>query len=229
MDTILLGLASAFWLGLLTAISPCPLASNIAAITYVSRHVGDTRRVFLAGLLYMAGRAAAYVLLGALLVWGLLQVFDAATGIQRVMNVVFGPLLIVMGLLLAGLLPVSFSFGIGSEAARKLAERAGALGPAILGFVFAMAFCPVSAGLFFGSLIPLSLQHQSVMMLPTAYGVATALPVAGFALAVALGANALGKTFNKVTQFEAAARRVTAIVFIGVGVLHILRWNLNWV
>jgi hypothetical protein len=168
-------------------------------------------------------------MLGALLVWGLLQVFDAASGIQRVMNVVFGPLLIVTGLLLAGLLPVTFSFGVGGETARKLAERTGALGPAMLGFFLAMAFCPISAGLFFGSLIPLSLQHRSALMLPGAYGIATGLPVAGFAVALALGANTLGRAFNRVAQFEAVARRVTGFVFISVGILHILRWNLGWV
>jgi cytochrome c-type biogenesis protein len=229
MDSLTLGLASAFWLGLLTAISPCPLASNIAAISYVSRHVGDTRRVFLAGLLYTGGRVAAYVLLGALIVWGVMSVFGAASNLDRVMNTVFGPLLIVMGLLLAGLLPVTFSFGVGSDFAQKVAGRAGVMGPAMLGFLFAMVFCPVSAGLFFGSLIPLSLQHQSPMILPTAYGIATGLPVVGFALALAFGANALGRAFNKVTQFEAVARRVTGYIFIAVGVFHILRWNLAWI
>lgn len=225
MDPFLVAVGSAFWLGVLTSISPCPLATNIAAMSFVGRQVDSTPRVFLNGLLYTLGRTVAYVLLGFLLVQGLLSIGGVAQGLQKFANLWLGPILIAVGLLLLGLIRIPMPNVGGSEKLQQLALRTGLFAPAALGFLFAMAFCPVSAGLFFGSLVVLALQHQSALIIPSAYGVATALPVVAFAVVIAFSTQSLGKIFNRLTAFEIWARRITGVVFIIVGVLHILRWT----
>jgi cytochrome c biogenesis protein CcdA len=143
------------------------------------------------------------------------------------MNKALGPILIVVGILLLGVIPLRLpTAGLG----RKAAERIGSWGPAgalLLGILFALTFCPVSAALFFGSLLPLAIEHRSPVVFPALYGIGTGLPVLGFALAIALGARSLGKVFDKMTQIERWVRLATAVVFIGVGIyltlLHLFR------
>ena len=225
MDPFLVAVGSAFWFGILTSISPCPMATNIAAMSFVGRQVDSTPRVFLNGLLYTVGRTVAYVLLGFLLVGGLLSVAGVAQGLQKFASLCLGPILIVVGVLLLGLLRIPLPSIGGSEKLQQLALRTGVFAPAALGFLFAMAFCPISAGLFFGSLLALALQHQSPLLIPGAYGVATALPVVAFAVVIAFSAQSLGRVFNRLMAFEFWARRVTGVVFIIVGVHHMLRWT----
>ena len=227
MSPILLSLGTAFWLGILLSISPCPLATNIAAMSFLGRQVCSPRRVVLNGLLYAAGRTIAYVLLGFLLVRGLMSIGSLAQGLQRFANLWLGPILIVVGVVLLGLIKIPMPSIGGNERFQQWALRTGIFAPAALGFLFAMAFCPISAGLFFGSLLGLALQHQSALLIPGAFGVATALPVIAFAVVIAYGAGSLGKAFNRMSQFEHWARRITGIIFIVVGILHMLRWTFH--
>jgi len=223
MDSIWLAAGSALWLGMLTSISPCPLATNIAAVSYVGRQVGSTRAVLLSGGLYTAGRTLAYVALGAAAVWSLMSVVAVSSFLQGGFHRALGPLLIAVGLLLVGLLKLNLpGFGVSSGLQERV-DRSGVWGAGLLGIVFALSFCPVSAGLFFGSLVPLAAARSSPLLLPTLYGVGTALPVAGFAVLLAAGAGWLGKALDRVQAFEVWARRVTAVVFIGVGVYETLR------
>jgi cytochrome c biogenesis protein CcdA len=181
MDTTLAVSASALWLGLLTSVSPCPLAANIAAMSYVGREVGSRRRTLVGGLLYTLGRALAYAALAALLVGGLLSVPDVALFLQTHMNRVLGPVLVAVGLILLEWVRLP---GFGSRLYDRTGERlvkAGLVGAFPLGAVLALAFCPVSAGLFFGGLIPLALEHRSSVWLPALYGLGTGLPVVVFA------------------------------------------------
>jgi cytochrome c biogenesis protein CcdA len=214
--------ATALWLGVLTSISPCPLATNIAAISFVARGVGSTRRVLATGILYTIGRTFTYLILGALLVASLLSIPEVAMFLQIYMNKALGPLLLVVGLILLDVIPLRFSTSMGGEKLQRWAESAGIWGSLPLGMVFALAFCPVSAALFFGSLIPLALDAGSSVTLPSLYGIGTGLPVFVFALLLGLGAQWVGKAFNKLTQIEKWARRVTAGIFIAVGVYFIL-------
>ena len=173
MTELLLGVASAFWLGILTSISPCPLATNIAAISFVGRRVESPFKVFLAGLLYTAGRALTYLVLGVLLVFSLLSAPYVSHLLQKYMNKALGPILILVGMVLLELISVSFSGPGVSEKMQKRVEVLGMWGALLLGVIFALSFCPVSAALFFGSLIPLSLRCESGVILPSAYGIAT--------------------------------------------------------
>ncbi len=220
MNAWFLATASAFWLGLMTSISPCPLAANIAAMSYVGREVGSRRRTVLAGLLYTLGRTLSYVALAAILVGGLLSVPQVALFLQRHMNRLLGPLLIVVGLALLDIVPLpSFGGGISARWATRM-KKAGALGTVAFGAACALAFCPVSAALFFGSLVPLALDRQSPLWMPGVYGVGTGLPVVAFAVLLGAGVQWMGRAFRRISAFELWAGRVTAVVILGVGLYY---------
>jgi len=219
MAEFLFGLASAFWLGILTSISPCPLATNIAAISYVGRRVEAPGKVFLSGLLYTTGRTLTYLVLGVFLVSSLLSAPHISHFLQKYMNQVLGPILILVGMLLTGLITLNLSGpGVSQEMQRRV-DALGMWGALLLGVLFAMSFCPVSAALFFGSLLPLALSCESGVIVPSVYGVATGLPVLVFSSLIALGAKRVGDAYNKLVSFESWARFVTGIIFILVG-LH---------
>ncbi|MBM4042165.1 MAG: sulfite exporter TauE/SafE family protein [Planctomycetes bacterium] len=214
---MLLAALSALWLGILTSISPCPLATNIAAISYIGRRVGSPRQVLLSGLLYTAGRTLAYVAVAALIVGGLLYKADVAAVLSRYMNRFLGPILILVGIVLLRLVELSFRGFAPGEGTQRRVEAMGAWGAGLLGILFALAFCPVSAALFFGSLITLALQSQSSVLLPTLYGVGTAVPVVAVALVLAFSAQSVGKVFHRLTQFELWARWATGALFVLIG------------
>ena len=218
----LIAIASAFWMGILTSISPCPLATNIAAVSFVCRQVGSPVKVLLTGFLYTAGRTVAYTFLGMLLVSSLLSASQVSNILQVYLNKVLGPLLILVGMVLVGLIKLNFSGSGVSDKMQKRVESMGMCGAVLLGIVFALSFCPVSAALFFGSLVPLSVQHGSNVILPIAFGIATGVPVLIFAFMFALGANYVGGAYNKIISFEYWARRVTGWIFIIVGVYYCL-------
>jgi len=209
---------SALWFGILTSISPCPLATNITAISFVGRRTGSPSGVLLSGLLYTLGRALVYTAIGVLLVMSLLSAPTVSFTLQTWMNKLLGPILILVGMVMLGLLRFTpRGHGI-SEGLQRRVERWGLLGAFALGCLFALSFCPVSATLFFGSLLPLAVKAQSGVLLPFIYGVGTALPVVLFALILAFGARWLGKFFERVTQIERWMRWATGIIFISVGI-----------
>lgn len=213
---------TAFWFGVLTSISPCPLATNIAAISFVARKVGRMRSVLLSGLLYAAGRTAAYLALGALIMGGLLASGEIALFLQRYLNQALGPALVLVGMLLLGMIGTAASVSLVGGTVQARAAKGGVGWAALLGMLFALSFCPVSAGLFFGVLIPLSVSNGSVFVLPLVYGIGTAAPVIVFALLIAFASQRLGAAFDRLTQIERWVRRITGAVFIVAGVYYSL-------
>jgi cytochrome c biogenesis protein CcdA len=224
MGSFWLAAASALWLGILTSISPCPLATNIAAISYIGRRLGNSRQVFLTGLLYTLGRTAAYLVLGVLLVASVLSIPQLSMFLQKYMNQVLGPVLILVAMFLLGMIRVGFSGGGVSDKMQRRVDAWGIWGAGLLGIVFALSFCPVSAALFFGSLIPLSIKYGSSIIMPSVYGIGTAVPVIVFAILIALSAQSVGKAFNRLTQVEWWARRLTGGIFLAVGIHYCLKY-----
>lgn len=222
-----LGLAA--WFGILTAVSPCPMATNIAAIGFLGRKVANPRAVLLAGLLYTLGRSLAYLGVAVIAVWGLTSLPALSQFLQGGLNLVLGPVLILVGMLLTGLLELPWSLSLAGDG---MQERVGAgwWWPLLLGGLFALSFCPVSAALFFGSLVPLAVRAESPVAVPLAYGVATAVPVVAVACVLAFSAGAVGKTYNAMQRFAWWAQRITGGIFILAGVylslIYIFRINL---
>lgn len=222
MEALTFPLLSALWLGILTSISPCPLASNIAAVSYVLKRIENTSFVFSSGILYTAGRVIGYTALGFLITSSLLSIPQTANFLQNYMNKVLGPILIVTGSFLLGIFRFAF---LGLSSSDKLVNRFkdyGVIGNVFLGILFALSFCPISAALFFGSLIPLALKSNSSIMLPATYGIGTGLPVLIFAILISKGIKNIGNVFNKVSLFEYWTRRGIGIIFILVGIYYIL-------
>jgi sulfite exporter TauE/SafE len=224
MTSIYIGAGTAIWLGILTSISPCPLTTNIAAMSYIGKRVDNPRHVLLSGLLYTLGRGLAYTALGALIVAGLLSIPGAARFLQNYMNQVLGPFLIVAGLILLGLFRIPVPGQAAGAGMTRLADRFSMGGAMLLGIFFALSFCPISAGLFFGSLIPLSVTCQSPVLLPSIYGAGTALPVVLFAVLISMGAHWVGKTFDALKAFARWARWVTGAIFIIAGIYYCISY-----
>jgi len=221
------GVVSALWLGILTSISPCPMATNLAAVSYIGRHIDSGKRVFLAGLLYTAGRAVAYSALGIFLARGVSSLPTVSHFLQKYMNTILGPVLIVTGMVLLDLISFGFTAGFSSDRIKEPVNRAGIWGAGILGFIFALSFCPASAAIFFGSMLPLSLQLNSSIIIPLSFGVATGIPVLILAGVLATGANRASRVFNKVAVFRKWAGRATGILFILVGLYLSLIYIFN--
>lgn len=224
---ILIGAATAFWLGILTSVSPCPLATNIAAISFMAKNLAHPRDVLLSGLFYTVGRMITYLLLGVLVVAGILSIPGLSSFLQKYMNKLLGPLLIVVGMFLLELIRLNISGPVASSRFLEKAGKGGILGAGLLGITFALSFCPVSAALFFGSLIPLAVQHQSRVIFPSLYGIGTALPVVVFAILTAFGAQFVGKAFDNLRKIERWARSITGAVFILTGIYYTLAYIFN--
>lgn len=224
MESVFSSLLIPLWLGILTSISPCPLAANIAAISFIGKRVDNVRAVLLSGIVYTFGRMTAYIAVGAIAVGGLLSIPSLSNFLQRYMIMVIGPVLIIAGMFLLDLITVNLRGIINSSSAQNIAERRGLAGAGLLGFLFALSFCPVSAALFFGSLIPLAINNSSVVLMPSLYGIGTGLPVLGFAVLIALGTRSMGTIFNKLALFEVWARKGTGGIFIATGIYLTLRY-----
>ena len=218
-----MAILSALWFGILTSISPCPLAANIAAVSFLSKRIDHPRKVFWSGLAYTLGRMVAYAVLGTIIIFSFAGVPVVANLLQKYMNKLLGPILIVVGFFLLDILRFNFSgLSLSGEKQNKLVES-GMPGAFALGFLFSLSFCPISAALFFGSLIPLALSNNFGIIFPFIYGIGTGLPVLIFAVGISLGVRSMTHWFNKVARLEIYMRKVTGIIFIFVGIYYI--WN----
>jgi cytochrome c biogenesis protein CcdA len=173
-------------------------------------------------LLYTLGRTLTYVALGALLAGGLLAVAEVSRFLQKYMNEILGPVMILLGMVLLGWIGSGLSMNLAGQRVQERAAKGGVLWAGLLGILFALSFCPVSAGLFFAGLIPLTLKAGSRLLLPTVYGVGTALPVLVFAFLIAFSAEYLGRAFNRLTQVEKWVRLVAGVLFVLAGVYYCL-------
>lgn len=218
MDSYIADIAAALWFGILTSISPCPLATNIAAIAFIGKKADKKSQAIFTGLMYTLGRMFTYLVLGMVLVSSAHLISPVSMFLQKYMNIILGPLLVVVGLFLLEVIRFNLGGSIINEKVQKRLGSGSLKGAFLLGGLFALSFCPVSAGLFFGSTFALAVKHNSPVVMPLCYGIGTAAPVVGFALVIALGLGAVGDIFNKVTTFEKWARKISGLIFIAVGI-----------
>ena len=222
LDNSNIPVITAFLLGLLTAISPCPLATNITAIGFISKDIGNRNKIFLGGLLYTLGRVVAYTVLGIIMISILKEgssMFSLQKGINEYSEMLIAPVLIFVGIfMLFGdrLNLPKFGFS-GTGRTEKLK---GNLGSLLLGVLFALAFCPTSGLFYFGMLIPMSATEPGGYLLPVVYAVATGLPVVLVAWILAYSVAGIGKFYNRIQIFQKWFNRVVAALFIAVGIYY---------
>ena len=223
MGTSSIPIVAAFFIGLMTAISPCPLATNITAIAYASKRIDNSKHTLLVGLLYTLGRMFTYVVLASLIVWVGVNTQSIAFFLQKYGEKILGPLLIIMGIFMLDLIKFNFSQKKDKLSAlkEKLADK-GFLGAFLLGVIFALAFCPFSALLFFGMLIPLAVKAGDGFIIPSVFAFATGLPVILFSFILVKSVNKLGAIMNKVQTFELWMRKIIAVTFILIGIYYII-------
>ncbi len=212
---------TAFLLGLMTAISPCPLATNISAIAFISKDIANKRTVLLKGLIYTLGRAFTYTVIGLLFFFGLGEA-GLSGFFQQWGEKILGPVLIIIGIFMLGIIKINLP-GIG-KLTEKMENKAGKgyWSAFLLGVVFALAFCPYSGVLYFVMLIPMTVASAQGLYLPFVFAIATGLPVILFAWMIAYTVGSVGKIYNKIKVFELWFRRIVAVLFIGVGIYYMI-------
>ncbi len=222
LDSTNIAVFAALLLGLMAAVAPCTMATNVASIAYISRRITDRRYAILASLLYSLGRMVSYTLLGALIITIGVEVPAIRNFLEGVGSYVLGPILIAAGLFM--LLMDRFSFGGGGRLAalgNKVSDW-GLFGAFLMGVFFALAFCPYSALLFFAVLIPLALTTVGGVFLPPFFAVGTGLPVIIFGILIAAGVAAVSRWVNNLTKAEKYMRLFMGVVFIGAGIYYLV-------
>ena len=208
----------ALWMGVLTSISPCPLATNIAAVAFLSRRSTEKPALALSSLAYISGRTLAYTLLAGMLVAGLLSAPSVAEFFRSKLEGLIGPMLIILGMIVSGLITLKIpGFGNLNQLGTRLAEK-GFVGEFLMGVIFALAFCPVSAALFFGGLLPSIVQSGSTILLPITYGIGTALPVVIAVVILAGGVTAASRRIQTMQVIGAKLQIYTGYILILVGI-----------
>jgi len=210
---------TALVLGLMTAISPCPLATNIAAIGFISRDIEDRRRVLMNGLVYSLGRAISYTTLAVILYFGASRM-DVSRLFQGWGEKLLAPILIIIGLFMLGLLKINFPGFSGLTERIEKGGKGGYWRTLLLGMIFALAFCPYSGVLYFAILIPITISSASGLYLPIVFAIATGLPVIIFAWIIAYAVGSVSKIYKQVKTFELWFRRVVAVLFILIGIYY---------
>ena len=221
IDNYNIPVLSAFVLGLMTAISPCPLATNITATAYISKNISNKKIVFLSGIIYSLGRAFSYTAIGLFLYFGASK-FHIARFLNQNGEKYLGPLLLIIGLIMLNVIQLNF---LGkSNFQERLTEKfkdKGLLGSFLIGVVFALAFCPYSGALYFGMLIPMTVSSANGLYLPVIFAFGTGLPVILFTYLLAFTAGKVGTFYNKITKIEKVMRTVAGVVFILTGLYYI--------
>jgi cytochrome c biogenesis protein CcdA len=220
IDNYNIPILTAFLLGVLTSISPCPLATNITAIAYISKEIKTAKHTLLNGIFYTLGRGASYTILATLIYFGLSS-FQVSSIFQGWGDKVLGPVLIIIGLIMFGVIKINF--GKGGEKLEKikiwLAQK-GFIGSFLLGMLFALAFCPYSGVLFFGALIPLVLKSTEGLLLPPIFALGTGLPVISFSFIIAFAVQKLGQVFQVMQKIEKVMRYSVATIFLLAGIYY---------
>ncbi len=212
---------SAFVLGLMTSISPCPLATNITATAFISKNIASKRKVFLSGVIYSLGRAFSYTVIGLILYFGASK-FHVGRFFQQNGEKYLGPLLIIFGLIMLNILRLNFlgKFNFTEKLSEKFINK-GLLGSFLIGVLFALAFCPYSGALYFGLLIPMTISSFDGLYLPIVFAIGTGIPVILFTYLLAFTASRISVFYNRIAQIEKWTRTIAGIVFVVVGLYYI--------
>lgn len=213
---------TALLLGLMTSISPCPLATNITATAFISKNISNKRIVLLSGLVYSLGRAFSYTTIGIILFFGASK-FHIARFFNQNGEKFLGPLLVIVGLIMLQVIKLNFlgNINLTQRLSDKFKDK-GVFGSFLIGFIFALAFCPYSGALFFGILIPMTISNTNGLYLPIIFALGTGIPVIIFTYLLAYTAGKIGVFYNKITYIEKGMRSFAGVVFVLTGIYYIL-------
>jgi cytochrome c-type biogenesis protein len=213
---------SAWALGILTAISPCPLATNITATAYIAKTLEGKRKVLLSGLLYTLGLAFTYTTIAMIISMGASK-FHVAKFFQGNGEKFLGPIMIIIGLIMLNVIKLNFmgKSGLKEKMGDKFKDR-GLLGSFLLGALFAMAFCPYSGAMYFGMLVPMTIESELGITLPLFFALGAGSLVLFFTFIIAFSFEKLGLYFKRITQIEKVMRFIAAVLFIGTGLYYVL-------
>jgi cytochrome c biogenesis protein CcdA len=228
-DVSQIPLLYAFVVGLITSLGPCPLSANVTAIAYVSSKFTDTKGTILAGTMYTIGRAVTYTILGLLIFLFGAAVMDNAPMLQDYEKIIVGPILVLVGVVMLELIKPNISFGGGLKAKYSLElSRKGTLGAFLLGVIFALAFCPYTAVMFFGLLIPLALESSYIgVSYPLLFGIGTGLPVFIFAVLLGVSATFAKNLVVKIVKVEPYVRKTLGAGFLLYGLYLTIEYLLS--
>jgi len=220
---------TAFILGLMTTISPCPLCTNVTAIGFLSKNVSNKRQIILNGLMYALGKIIAFTGLAAIFTLGG-SVLPTQHFFETYGEMLLGPFLIIGGLFMLEF----FKFhkhgskhhesGSFSERIISKSVSGSAKWSLFLGIIFSLAFCPYSGVLYFGGLIPLTLAEPAGLLLAVIFAIGTGLPVIIVSWVLAYSFAGLGNFYDKIQVFEVWFRRVTAVIFILMGIYVVIEY-----
>jgi cytochrome c biogenesis protein CcdA len=222
LENSTLPFVTAFILGLMTAVSPCPLATNITAVGFISRDIENRNRVFFNGLFYTLGRALTYTIIPLIILLGADQMKFSGF-FQRYGEKFLGPVLIIIGLFMLNIIRFNFPVIRGLTERMQNKKSWSYLDAILLGLLFALAFCPYSGVIYFGMLIPMTVSSASGLYLPVVFALATGIPVIILAWFLAYAVSGIGGVYNKIKTFELWFRRVIAVLFIAVGIYYLIR------
>lgn len=216
-------LLTALALGLLTAIAPCPLATNITATAYIAKTIDSKKKVLLSGLFYTLGRMFSYTFIGGIIYFGASK-FQVAKIFQGNGEKYIGFVLVILGLIMLNVIKLNFIKGgnFTDALSDKLKDR-GLWSSFLLGALFALAFCPYSGALFFGMLMPITI--KAGLLAPIVFSIGTGFPVILFAFVIAFSLEKLGQYFKVITQVEKVMRTLAGLVFVLTGLYYI---NIYW-
>src|SRR5665647_336571 len=214
---------TAFILGLMTTISPCPLCTNVTAIGFLSKNVKNRQQIIVNGLMYALGKIIAFTALAAVFVLGG-SILPTQHFFETYVEMLLGPFLILGGLFMLEFFHfhhhTSKHHASGSYSDRIISKsKSGSTTwSLLLGIIFSLAFCPYSGVLYFGGLIPLTLAEPAGLLLPVIFAIGTGLPVIIVSWILAYSLSGIGSFYNKIQVFEVWFRRITAIIFILMGI-----------
>ncbi len=216
-STFFWGAITTLWLGILATISPCPLASNIAAVSIITGGGGKTpQNAFITAASYGLGRMVTHGFLGILILKGLVSAPSLAVKLQAAPARLAGPFFIIVGIILLEWLEVKLPGGLKKKILAK--RPSGPLGTFAVGCAFSLIPCPETAALFFGGMIPLAVQESSLVLYPALFGAGTALPVMAIGITLSLGVNQLANQLGKIRSIEPILRNITGYSFLGIGI-----------
>jgi len=228
MNTFMALLVSSAWLGILTSISPCPLATNIAAVSFLSRSMHSRFMAVLGAVAYSVGRATVYIVIGLFATWGWASAPELSQSLQHNIAPFVGPILILVALVLLGWLDLPLNFGLAGQSTAQHLAKWGLVGEFLLGALFALTFCPVSAALFFGAMLPLALKSSAPLFPLIAYGLGTALPVGIIAVSISFGFSATRSLIERIQKSQGVIQKISAMILMFIGVYLTLALYLNF-